>query len=269
MSKWLSVLSLVIILALAQSGLAPTEVWSTLTGACCYPDGSCADGLSRTECEAQGGAYMGDETACFSVECTPQAQGACCYPDGSCADDLTESECSGQGGVYMSDETACFSVECVAEPQGACCYPDGSCADDLTESECSGQGGVYMGDETTCAEVECGNDVKDETGGREKPSEFALFQNHPNPFNQTTKIEFTLSRSGFVCMSIYDLLGRKVRTLASQDMSSGYKSVLWDGKNDSGEDVASGIYFYRMEIEDPASGGAGIFSATKKLVFLK
>ncbi len=267
MCKWMSVLSVVVMLAMA--GLAPTEVWSTQTGACCYSDGSCADGLSRSECEAQGGSYMGDGTACFSVECVAEPQGACCYPDGSCVDDLTESECSGQGGVYMGDETACFSVECVAEPQGACCYPDGSCVDDLTESECSGQGGVYMGDETTCAQVECGNAVRDETGDRGRPSEFALLQNHPNPFNQTTKIEFTLARSSYVSLSIYDLLGRKVRTLASRDLSSGHKSVLWDGKNDSGEDVASGIYFYRIEIEDPASGGVGIFSKTRKLLLLK
>jgi hypothetical protein len=226
MSKWLSVWSLAVTLTLAQSGLAPTEVWSTLTGACCYPDVSCADGLTRTECEAQGGTYMGDETACISVECVP-------------------------------------------EPQGACCYPDGSCGDDLTQAECGAQGGTYMGDEITCAQVECGSDVKDEGWSRDKPSEFTLFQNHPNPFNQTTKIEFSLANSGFVSLSIYDPLGRKVRTLASERLASGYKSVLWDGKNDSGEDVASGIYFYRIKVEDPADGGVGDFSQIKKLVLLK
>ena len=118
-----------------------------------------------------------------------------------------------------------------------------------------------MGDGTACLEVECGSGVKDETGGREKPSGFALFQNHPNPFNQTTKIEFTLAKSGFVSLSIYDLLGRRVRTLASEHLPSGYKSVLWDGRNDSGEDVASGIYFYQLRVRD--------FSETKTLVILK
>ena len=104
-------------------------------------------------------------------------------------------------------------------------------------------------------------DVKDETGDREKPSEFALSQNYPNPFNQTTKIEFTLSKSCFVSLNIYDILGRKVRTLVSEHLSSGYKSVLWDGKNDSGKDAASGIYFYQMRVGD--------FTETKKLVLLK
>ena len=118
-----------------------------------------------------------------------------------------------------------------------------------------------MGDGIACFEVECDTDVKDETGGREKPSQFALFQNHPNPFNQTTRIEFTLAKSGFVSLIIYDLLGREVRTLASEHLNSGYRSVFWDGKNDSGEDVASGIYFYQLRIRD--------YSATRRLALLK
>jgi flagellar hook assembly protein FlgD len=118
-----------------------------------------------------------------------------------------------------------------------------------------------MGDGTACFEVECESKVKDETGSRKKPSQFALFQNHPNPFNQTTKIEFTLAKSGFISLIIYDLLGRRVRTLLSEQLSSGYKSVLWDGKDDMGEDVASGIYFYQLRV--------GTFSETKKLVLLK
>jgi len=93
------------------------------------------------------------------------------------------------------------------------------------------------------------------------PGTFSLSQNYPNPFNQTTKIEFTLAHSGFVRLNIYDLLGKKVRTLVSEHLSSGYKSVLWDGKNDLGKEAASGIYFYNIK--------AGDFSQTKKLVLLK
>jgi len=115
----------------------------------------------------------------------------------------------------------------------------------------------------------CVSEVEDETDGREKPSEFTLQQNYPNPFNQTTKIEFTLAKSGFVSLKIYDILGREVRTLASERVSSGYKSVLWDGRNDSGYEVASGVYFYRLQVEDPASGQIGDFTETKRLVLLK
>ena len=114
---------------------------------------------------------------------------------------------------------------------------------------------------TTIKYVQIGTGVKDETGNREKPSKFTLFQNYPNPFNQTTKIEFTLAKSGFVSLTIYDLLGRKVKTLVSEHVFSGYKSVLWDGKNNFGNEVASGIYFYQIKV--------GNFTETKKLVLLK
>ena len=93
------------------------------------------------------------------------------------------------------------------------------------------------------------------------PEGFDLSQNYPNPFNQTTKIEFTLAKSDFVSLKIYDILGRKVRTLVSEHLSYGSKSVFWDGKNDSGKDVASGIYFYQIKVKN--------FSETKKLVLLK
>jgi hypothetical protein len=105
------------------------------------------------------------------------------------------------------------------------------------------------------------NEVKDETGTREGLFEFTLLQNYPNPFNQTTKIQFTLAKPGFVTLNVYDILGRKVGTLVSEHLSSGYKSVLWDGKNESGKDVASGIYFYQLRFRD--------FSETRKLVLLK
>lgn len=103
--------------------------------------------------------------------------------------------------------------------------------------------------------------VEDETENRGKPTGFAISQNYPNPFNQSTKIEFNLANSGFVSLNIYDLLGRKIQTLVNQHLSWGYKSVLWDGKDNSGNDVASGIYFYRLKVGD--------FCQTKKLVLLK
>ena len=102
--------------------------------------------------------------------------------------------------------------------------------------------------------------VEEETDAQEVTS-FFLLQNYPNPFNLSTKIEFALAKSGFVSLNIYDILGRKVRTLVSEGLSSGYKSVLWDGKNDGRKDVASGIYFYQLRIGD--------FSEAKKMLLLK
>jgi hypothetical protein len=105
------------------------------------------------------------------------------------------------------------------------------------------------------------SDVVDEPGYEQIPSEFVLSQNYPNPFNTSTKIEFALKNSGFVSLNIYNILGRKVRTLVSEDLSIGNKSIVWDGKDDSGNNVASGTYFYRIKTKD--------FSESKKLVLLK
>jgi len=93
------------------------------------------------------------------------------------------------------------------------------------------------------------------------PGKFELFQNYPNPFNQFTQIGFTLENPAFVDLTIYDLLGRKVKTLVSENLPTGYKSVLWDGTDESGKEVASGIYLYELK--------AGDFSMSKKLVLLK
>lgn len=94
-----------------------------------------------------------------------------------------------------------------------------------------------------------------------QPEGFALWQNHPNPFNQSTEIRFFLKHSGFVCLEVFNLLGRKVRTLFAGNLPVGHRYVLWDGKNDLGQEVSSGVYFYRMR--------AGGFTETKKLVLLK
>jgi hypothetical protein len=123
----------------------------------------------------------------------------------------------------------------------------------------NGIGSSY--DYCTIKYVQTPSGVRDETGDRERPSDFDLSQNHPNPFNPSTKIEFTLAKSGFVTLQIYDTLGRKVRTLVSEELSSGYKSVIWDGKNEDGEAVASGVYFYQLKVGD--------FSEPKKMLLLK
>jgi hypothetical protein len=104
------------------------------------------------------------------------------------------------------------------------------------------------------------DEVREEQKGS-LPNSFALFQNYPNPFNLSTKIEFALVHSGLVSLNIYDVQGRKVKTLVSQELSAGYKSIFWEGKDDLGKEVSSGVYFYTLKVGD--------FSETKKLVLLK
>ena len=93
------------------------------------------------------------------------------------------------------------------------------------------------------------------------PVAYSLEQNFPNPFNPSTTIQYTLGHSAHVEISIFSLLGQKVKTLVEGDRKIGSYSAVWDGSNDKGEKNASGIYFCRMRTEE--------FSAVRKLVFLK
>lgn len=72
-----------------------------------------------------------------------------------------------------------------------------------------------------------------------------LEQNSPNPFNPQTEIKFTVPRDGHVDLAVYDLSGRRIRTLVSETVPEGDRSVSWDGRNDAGQMVPSGMYFYK------------------------
>ena len=93
------------------------------------------------------------------------------------------------------------------------------------------------------------------------PRDFVLHQNFPNPFNPFTTIEFSLSRSGTVEINIYDVMGRFIRSLVSGVQTSGSHTVEWDGKNASGNDVGSGIYFYQLRTES--------FKVVKRMLLIK
>jgi predicted outer membrane repeat protein len=94
------------------------------------------------------------------------------------------------------------------------------------------------------------------------PESFALHQNTPNPFNPTTVIRYDVpAGGGRVTLRIYDVAGRLIRTLVDRNVTPGHKSVTWDGKDARGNQVSSGIYFYRLV--------AGNATFTKKMVFLK
>ncbi|MDP6592943.1 MAG: T9SS type A sorting domain-containing protein, partial [Candidatus Marinimicrobia bacterium] len=93
------------------------------------------------------------------------------------------------------------------------------------------------------------------------PEEYALHQNHPNPFNPVTTIRYDLPQAGDVKLTIYDMLGREMKVLVSQGMSPGSYTAVWDGTDRYGQPAAAGVYIYQLK--------AGDFSNTKKLVLLK
>ena len=82
-----------------------------------------------------------------------------------------------------------------------------------------------------------------------KATEFSLNQNYPNPFNPTTKISYTLNKPGKVELSIYNLLGEKVKTLVN-GASPASNSVIWNATDDAGNQVPSGVYFYKLNTAD-------------------
>jgi hypothetical protein len=94
-----------------------------------------------------------------------------------------------------------------------------------------------------------------------RPTSFALYQNYPNPFNPETQIRYDLPVSGFVNLAIYNILGQRVRILVDEFQEVGRKSVIWDGRDDSGHQVASGIYFYKIKAEN--------FNKTRKMILIK
>jgi ribosomal protein L27 len=93
------------------------------------------------------------------------------------------------------------------------------------------------------------------------PLEYALNQNYPNPFNAGTSIRFAVREPGFVSLEVYNVIGQRIRLLVGGEMGAGEYAVTWDGSDDDGSEVASGIYFYRIS--------AGDFVQCRKMILLK
>jgi hypothetical protein len=93
------------------------------------------------------------------------------------------------------------------------------------------------------------------------PDKFAFHQNFPNPFNPVTTLRYDLPENSFVNVTIYDMLGRGIRTLVNTTQDAGFKSVIWNATNDFGKPVSAGVYLYQIQ--------AGDFIQTKKMVLLK
>ena len=86
------------------------------------------------------------------------------------------------------------------------------------------------------------------TASSQIPSDFYLGFNYPNPFNPETTIEYHLSQAAEVKLTIYDVQGHEVRRLVVGRKAAGFYSIAWDARDDFGHSVASGIYFYRLEV---------------------
>ena len=106
----------------------------------------------------------------------------------------------------------------------------------------------------------------DAPSGADLPTEFALEGNYPNPFNPSTTIRFDIQRAAQTDIAVFDILGRRIATLVGAQLAPGTYSTTWNGTNDIGLAVASGMYLVRMSALDEQGAS---FSAMKKIVVMK
>ncbi len=109
------------------------------------------------------------------------------------------------------------------------------------------------------------NKVLTQSGSDPENKTFALKSNYPNPFNPTTTIRYQVAKESKVTLTIYNLLGQKVKTLVNEKVASGDYHVVWDGSNNNGEGVGSGIYFLKMVAQSDETR----FVETQKLMLMK
>jgi hypothetical protein len=93
------------------------------------------------------------------------------------------------------------------------------------------------------------------------PETYALHQNYPNPFNPITTLRYDLPEDSHVNITVYDMLGRVVKTMVNQTQNAGFRFIIWDATNDFGKPISAGIYLYKIQ--------AGEYISTKKMVLLK
>lgn len=99
---------------------------------------------------------------------------------------------------------------------------------------------------TASLTVELSTGVFDDPSSENLPRSFALDQNYPNPFNAGTVISYVLARNGHTTLQVFDVLGRTVATLVDEMQPMGRQRLFWDGRDERGLPVASGVYFYRL-----------------------
>jgi len=95
------------------------------------------------------------------------------------------------------------------------------------------------------------------------PTEFALQQNYPNPFNPTTTIKYGLPKAGAVTLKIYNMQGQEIRILVNEEVNEGTHQVVWDSYNNTGQPVPSGVYIYKLSVDN------GAWESTKKMILIK
>jgi len=119
--------------------------------------------------------------------------------------------------------------------------------------------GIYIDDVYIFADTVL-TSVEKETGSA-LPKEYSLAQNYPNPFNPVTTIHYELPKDDHVAIEIYNILGTRIATLVDIAHKAGRYELVWNGRNDSGAQVSSGVYFYKLKTRS--------FTDVKKMILIK
>ncbi len=117
------------------------------------------------------------------------------------------------------------------------------------------------GDTVKSYRFDISTDIREQTALKELPNNFELFQNHPNPFNGETRLEFSTTENQYLKLSIFNILGQEIKTLAASRFSPGQYSYYWNGSDENGQSQSTGIYFARLE--------SATTSDLIKLIYLK
>ena len=243
-----------------------------------YQDGSLLASISQGSLNSQGTLYTWDYEVPAGeyrfVINDAYSDGICCgYGNGEYNLYLND-ELIATGGQFGSSETVEFTILddwLTMNPLSGTVSPEGSAGVLLNVNAAGMDPGVYSaGISVNSNDPDQGaviiplsltvNGMSSENESL-LPAEFALHQNYPNPFNPQTKIRYDLPENSMVNITVYDMLGREVKTLVNQVQNAGFKSIIWDATNDYGKAISAGIYLYQIQ--------AGDYIHTQKMVLLK
>lgn len=121
------------------------------------------------------------------------------------------------------------------------------------------KGGTF-GDLLTVVDTLQANQTKVNENNKSAPEGYCLNQNYPNPFNPATTISYTIPEAAVIQVSIYNMAGNKIKTYVTDHKNAGHYSIIWDGRNDSGSAVSSGVYLISLQANE--------YTATKKIMLL-
>lgn len=177
-------------------------------------------------------------------------------------DSITWRNIDGNRVQNANEPSGPFTIICAAEygKGRVFCISDNALHDDYVKWEANPNDGLFLNALRWLSEG-VNKVVAVEEPVVEVPQTFELSQNYPNPFNPTTTIEYQLPKSSEVSLKIYNLIGQKVRNLIDEKQIAGEYSIIWDGKDDIGQQVASGIYMYKIHTQD--------FVKTKKMIIIR